>query len=174
VPSPLGHGIAGLTVHILSSRDRADLWDWRRVALTAGAALAPDLDLLLRWVDGRPHHGGAVHGVGFAVLAGLAAAGLARSLAWARPALLGLAAAGAWASHIVLDFLNVDTHPPIGIRALWPFSGGFYKFPWPIFLDIGRTLEWETVRHNALAAAWEAALLLPLLAWAWRYRARRT
>ena len=172
MPSPLGHAIAGLAVHVVASRRRQELFDWPRVTLTVGAALCPDLDLLLRWVDGRNHHGGAMHGAGFAVLvAGLVAA-WAFARGWPRPAPLGLAAGFAWSSHILLDYLNVDTHPPIGILALWPFSGAYYKFPWPIFLDIGRTLEWSTVLHNALAAAWEAALLVPLLAWAWRYRTR--
>jgi hypothetical protein len=57
--------------------------------------------------------------------------------------------------------------------ALWPLDDGFYKFPWPIFLDIGRTLEWATVWHNLLAAAWEACVLLPVLWAAFRYRSRR-
>jgi len=67
----------------------------------------------------------------------------------------------------------VDTNPPIGIMALWPFSPAYYKFPWPIFMDIGRTLTWTTVLHNAVAGAWEATLLLPLLWAAWRWRSRR-
>jgi hypothetical protein len=78
-----------------------------------------------------------------------------------------------WASHVLLDYLNVDTHPPIGLLALWPFLGAYLKFPWPIFMDIGRTLDWHTVRHNAVAAAWEAAVLVPLLVWVWRSRRRR-
>jgi membrane-bound metal-dependent hydrolase YbcI (DUF457 family) len=172
MPSPLGHAIAGLTVHVLACRRRHELLDWPRVALTAGAALAPDLDLLLRFVDGRNHHGGAMHGLGFAILAGAAGFLLARVRRWVRPGALGVAVAFAWSSHVLLDYLNVDTHPPIGILALWPFSRAYYKFPWPIFLDIGRTLEWSTMGHNALAAAWEAALLLPLLVWAWRSRTR--
>jgi membrane-bound metal-dependent hydrolase YbcI (DUF457 family) len=173
MPSPLGHAIAGLTVHAFASRGRRELLDGRRLALTAGAALAPDLDLLLRFVDGRNHHGGAMHGVGFAGLAGAAVLALALARGWARALPLALAVAGAWVSHIVLDYLNVDTHPPIGILALWPISAAYYKFPWPVFLDIGRTLEWKTVWHNALAAAWEAALLGPVLIWAWRSRARK-
>jgi inner membrane protein len=171
MPSPLGHAIAGLVVHVVASRPK-DLLDWPRATLIAGAALCPDLDLLLRWVDGRNHHGGAMHGVGFAALVAGAAAAFAFARRWPRPGMLGLAVGLAWSSHILLDYLNVDTHPPIGILALWPFSGAYYKFPWPIFLDIGRTLEWRTVLHNALAAAWEAALLGPLLVWAWRSRTR--
>ena len=67
----------------------------------------------------------------------------------------------------------MDTNPPIGIMAFWPFSSAYYKFPWPIFMDIGRTLTWTTVIHNVVAGAWEAALLLPLLWAAWRWRSAR-
>jgi len=68
--------------------------------------------------------------------------------------------------------VNLDTNPPIGIMALWPWSDSHFKLPWPLLLDIGRTMEWETVRRNAVAAAWEAATLGPLAWLAWRRRAR--
>jgi hypothetical protein len=84
-----------------------------------------------------------------------------------------MAVSFAWASHVFLDYLNRDTNPPIGLMALWPLSRAHYKIPWPIFLDIGRTLEWQTFVHNLVAAAWEGALLVPLLLAALRYRSRR-
>mgnify|MGYP003296406768 CR=1 FL=1 len=65
-------------------------------------------------------------------------------------------------AHLLLDLLNVDTHPPIGLMALWPLSSDYYKFPWPLFLDVGRTLSWSTALHDLVAVAWETALLLPL------------
>jgi len=172
MPSPLGHAIAGLTVHVLAARTENELRDRRRIALTVGAALAPDLDLLFQFVDGRNHHGNELHSVGAALAAALVA-----SVAWRlggqpRAQVLGVAVAAAWASHVALDYLNIDTNPPIGIMALWPLSARYYKCPWPVFLDIGRTLEWATFRHDALAAAWESVLLLPFLALAWRLRPR--
>ncbi len=173
MPSPLGHGLAGLTVHVLVSRDRSELVDPWRIAVTVGAALLPDVDLAFRFFDGRNHHNNETHSVGLALLAAVAGALVFRLLGWARPLALGLGVGAAWLSHVLLDYLNRDTNPPIGLMALWPFSSGYYKFPWPIFLDIGRTLEWATVWNNALAAAWEAALLTPLLLVAWRYRSRR-
>jgi inner membrane protein len=172
MPSPLGHSLAGIAVHAVSARDPSELRSRRRLALVVGAALAPDLDLLFRFVDGRNHHNNETHSLGAAILAGLAAALLARFAGWTRPALLGLAVAAGWASHVLLDYLNLDTNPPIGIQAFWPLSSAYYKIPWPIFLDVGRTFAWDTVRKNSLAAAWEAAVLAPI-AWAcWRARAR--
>ena len=111
--------------------------------------------------------------MGAALLATATTYLLSRVLSWPRPAMLAAAAGGAWLSHVLLDYSNLDTNPPIGIMALWPFDGGFYKLPWPVFLDIGRTLNWATVRHNAVAAAWEIAVLTPLLLAAWWLRHRK-
>jgi membrane-bound metal-dependent hydrolase YbcI (DUF457 family) len=173
MPSPVGHAIAGLTIHVLTARTRGERIDWRRAAIVMGAALAPDLDLAFRFVDGRNHHGQETHSVGMAIVAGGVALGIAILLRRSRALAFSLAVGLAWASHVLLDYLNVDTHPPIGILALWPVSTAYLKFPWPIFLDVGRTLDLGTIRHNALAAAWECAILLPMLAWAWRFRTRR-
>ena len=172
MPSPIGHAIAGLTVHVLASRSEQDFRDPRRVALAVGAALAPDADLLFQFVDGRNHHGRELHSLGAALAAALVVYGVWRLRGLSRAPSLGMAVGGAWVSHVVLDYLNIDTNPPIGIMALWPLDSRFYKCPWPVFLDIGRTLEWATVRHDAIAAAWECALLLPVLALAWRWRPR--
>jgi inner membrane protein len=170
MPSPVGHALAGLTVHVLAARNPTDLHDRRRAAVAVAAALAPDVDLLFFLVDGRNHHDYETHSIGFAFCAALVAFGAARACRWARPLNLGVTAGLAWLSHLLLDYLNVDTTPPIGIMALWPVGAGFYKFPWPLFLDIGRTLNWATVRHDGLAAAWEAAVLTPLLLGVWRLR----
>ena len=174
MPSPLGHSLAALTVHAVASRNRGELFDLRRIAVATGAGLAPDLDLLVRFIDGRNHHQAESHSVGSALLAGLAVWGLGRLCAWPRPGALGLLAFGGWVSHVVLDYLGRDTHPPIGIMALWPLSQGYYKFPWPLFMDIGRTLTWDAVVHNTLAVAWEMALLGPVVLLLWRQRAPST
>jgi membrane-bound metal-dependent hydrolase YbcI (DUF457 family) len=165
--------VAGLTVHVLAARSREELFDARRAAIMVGAAVAPDLDLLFQFVDGRNHHNNATHSVGAVMLVGLLAAALLPRLRLSRPRALALAVPLSWSTHVLLDYLNRDTNPPIGILALWPFSDAYFKFPWPLFLDIGRTLEWATVRHNLVAAAWEALLLLPVLYAATRYRFRR-
>jgi membrane-bound metal-dependent hydrolase YbcI (DUF457 family) len=133
--------------------------------------LAPDLDLLLRFVDGRNHHQAESHSVGCAALAGLAVWALGWLRGWARPAVPGLLAFGGWLSHVVLDYFGRDTHPPIGILALWPLSRGYYKCPVPLFMDIGRTLTWEAVFHNGLAVVWEMVLLGPVILLLWRLRA---
>jgi hypothetical protein len=57
--------------------------------------------------------------------------------------------------------------------ALWPVSSGHFKFPWPLFMDVGRTLDWRTVWHNAIAMLWEFAVLAPLAGACWRWRPSR-
>jgi hypothetical protein len=162
--------MAGLAVHLVTARGRGEARDVGRALVAAGIAMAPDLDLLLKLVDGRNHHQGVSHSFGLAVAAGAVAAVLARRC---RPFAWAVFASLAWASHFVLDYFGRDTHPPIGLPALWPLTDAYLKFPWPIFLDIGRTLEWTTVRHNAVALAWEIAVLLPLLVFTYWWRLRR-
>jgi inner membrane protein len=173
LPSPVGHSIAGLTVHVLSSEDESELWSPRRALALVFAANAADLDLLLGLVDGRNHHQQQTHSVGFALVAAFCAWIGFRVLRSPRAGRLALACGAAWLTHLLLDYLNEDTNPPIGIPIFWPWSHDYWKVPWPIFFQVGRTLTWQTLRGNALAAAWEALVLLPLFALAWRFRAGR-
>ena len=170
MPSPVAHFLFGLTTHVATSPG-ADIGWRRRTVITVAAALAPDLDFVFK-AFGLAVHQGASHSVGAALIAGVSVAAVAVFARWPRPGVLGLAAFLGWMSHVLLDLLNLDTHPPIGVLALWPFADGHYKVPWPIFMDIGRTLEWITVRRNTIALAWEMALLSPLLVLAWRLRTR--
>lgn len=170
MPSPIGHALAGLVVerlHVSATRTRS------QACLAVVAAVLPDLDLALRFVDGRNHHRGASHSLGAAVLAGIAVWAFRRVTARPDALRFGSVAATAWLSHVLLDWLGRDTNPPLGLMALWPLSEGWFQSPWPIFLDIGRTLDLHTIGSNALAAAWEVLLLAPLLWLAARSRRAR-
>lgn len=173
MPSPLGHGLAAAVVHTLTARGARERRNPWRLAALVGVAVIPDVDLLFKYVDGRPHHQGMTHSIGFTLLASLAAYGWARFEGWARPWGTGIAVAAAYGSHVLLDLLGRDTHPPIGVRALWPIHDGFFKFPQPVFLDIGRNLDWVTLVNNVQAGLWEIVVLSPITWIAWRYATRK-
>jgi membrane-bound metal-dependent hydrolase YbcI (DUF457 family) len=172
VPSPLAHLLGGFIVHV-STAPSDQIASRRRTLVTLGAALAPDLDFGWKLIDGVNHHQAEGHSVGVGLVLAAAVAAVSAVRGQPRPMALGLAALLGWCSHLLLDLCNVDTHPPIGLMALWPLSSGYFKSPWPLFLDIGRTLNWRTVRHDLVAVTWELALLCPALLLAWRVRARR-
>jgi membrane-bound metal-dependent hydrolase YbcI (DUF457 family) len=167
MPTPIGHALAGIAVAGASRRSRASS---RHVAILAACAAAPDLDLVLRLVDGANHHRGAFHSLGAAVLVALATFLLRRGgVDLPRPSSMG----AAWASHVVLDYAGIDTSPPFGVMALWPFSDAFHISPVPFFYDIPRSFSAAAIRHNLVAVAMETAILAPLAWLCWGgFRAR--
>ncbi len=106
--------------------------------------ILPDLDFLVGFVLGRPGmlHRGVSHTVLAAVVFGL----VAGVFVWWRwrerfvPAAVAFGAA--YASHLLLDWLTIDSRPPAGGQFLWPFSAVYYIAPITIFTEIhidGRT-----------------------------------
>jgi len=162
MPTPIGHALAGIAVAGVA---RGSALSSRHVGVLAFCAAAPDLDLVLRLVDGVNHHRGASHSLGAAILV-LVATLLLRRAGVDLPgaALMGFA----WASHVVLDYLGVDTSPPLGEMALWPFSQGFYISPVSVFYDIPRSFSAGAIRHNLVAVAIEVAVLAPIAWISWR------
>lgn len=163
MPSPLAHALAGATVgwSIVPAFPGRGVQPWREGLLFAALGMAPDLDLLVG------AHSGPTHGVGAALIVALAVA------AWTKQGRLGVAAGVAYASHILLDWLGSDSSPPIGIMALWPFTGGHYESDLHVFHAISRRYWlpgfWA---HNLRAVAWELLILAPLAMLVWVIKAR--
>jgi len=162
MPTPIGHALAGLAVAGYGRKSDSSA---RHVAILAFCAAAPDLDLILRLVDGLSHHRGASHSFGAALLAGVAAF-LLRRAGVDLPS-SGLVSA-AWGSHVALDYLGLDTSPPFGEMALWPVSSAFYVSPVSLFYDIPRSFAAEAIRHNLIAVLIEVVVLAPLAVLSWR------
>ena len=170
MPSPVGHALGGIAAGLLvtspppSSRAR-----WVQIGAFAALGMAPDLDLLI----GR--HRLESHSIGTAIIAGACAAALGWPLARSR-LLVFLAAAAAWFSHAVLDYLGADTSTPQGVMIWWPFSSTFYYAGLSILLPISR--RWWLpgfVMHSVQAVLREILVLGPLAAaclW-WRLRQGR-
>ena len=180
MPSPVGHALTGLvTAWVLAPaapRSHAGSWPQRLVAGLGGGlavtcgmlAATPDLDILVN------SHRTFTHSLGAALIAGVAAAFLARL--WRLPAArTGVVCGAAYASHVVLDWLGMDSANPHGIMVLWPISSAFYTSGADLFMEISRRY-WkpdEFIAGNLTSIAWELLLLGPIAAVAWWAWVRR-
>jgi membrane-bound metal-dependent hydrolase YbcI (DUF457 family) len=131
--------------------------------------MAPDLDLLVG------AHSGPTHGLGSALIVACLAWGCLRAIGWRGPGLAAWGVLLAYASHTLLDWLGSDTSPPIGIMALWPFDRGHYESQRHLFMAISRRY-WlpEFWTYNLRALVRELLILIPVVAFALRYRRRPT
>jgi membrane-bound metal-dependent hydrolase YbcI (DUF457 family) len=130
----------------------------------AGLGVAADLDLLFG------AHGTYAHSVGAALVVGLAAFALLRG----RHALVAVACAAAYGSHVLLDWLGEDSSPPIGIMALWPFSRAYYHSYLDVFMGIMRQY-WRPgfLQDNLRSISREVLTLAPIAIAAWWLRRPR-
>ena len=154
MPSPVGHALGGLVAGWLVARPmgRSAREAIRSGAWLAALGMAPDLDLLLS------QHRGPTHSLSAALLAGLAVAVITR-----RPR-LGTAAACAYGSHVLLDWLGADTAAPFGVMALWPASYEYYLSRLDIFAGVERRYRPGFWSFNLMSLARELIILGPL-AW---------
>jgi membrane-bound metal-dependent hydrolase YbcI (DUF457 family) len=133
MPSPIGHGLAGLAIGLAlepaepeSARSTTKRLPKFAILGAAFAAL-PDADLFFQM------HRGISHSVGVTALLMIIVAGVTRwvtgRVQWRWVVLVG----AAHASHILMDWMGVDPYAPPGLEALWPFSHRFYISGWDIF-----------------------------------------
>ena len=167
MPSPIGHSLAGLVVYRSRCHKGCGSVPPAVAAVVAmAAANLPDVDFLPGLLAGdvnRFHHA-FTHSLGFLALVVGATYLIARRFRVATSfwvALVGYTLA----SHLLLDYLTVDTRPPFGIPLLWPLSNRAFLFPHPFFLDIQRSASplhfFPSLfsHHNLLAASRELLLL---------------
>lgn len=168
MPTPAGHALGALLL-TAPIRARYRLLGAGLALGVAAAGAAPDLDLLV----GR--HSQETHSIGAAALTALAAWAVLR---WRRsPHALACAAMFAIAvgSHALLDWLGTDTSAPIGIMALWPFSGAYYESDAHVFMAVSRRY-WldEFWAYNVTVLARELVIIgLPAAAVEWWLRRAR-
>ena len=170
MPTPLGHAVGGAAAAFIASAS------WKQpvlrpaVAIAAiGAAMSPDLDILLG------SHRTYTHSVGAVVVVGFTTWLFARGRIPAAPT-AATAVAAAYASHLLLDWLGKDTSRPPGLKMLWPFSGEFHMSGLNVFGEVSRRywLPGEFVLGNLKALGWEMTVLLPVLVVAWVVWSGRT
>jgi membrane-bound metal-dependent hydrolase YbcI (DUF457 family) len=177
MPSPIGHGLAGIAAGWLVAGapnvpkvPGTFAGKVPGTSLLFGAlAVVADVDLIVG------AHSGPTHSVGAVAIVGLAALTIAWQLGARRAGRLALACMAAYASHVLLDWLGSDSSPPIGVMALWPFSRAYYESDLHVFMAISRRYYqgWRFVTQNVLAVSLELIILVPVLALVWRFRGHR-
>lgn len=178
MPSPIGHALAGIATGCLVMGRRSakapvergtrpglatfihslrERWMSREVLGFGLLGMLPDIDFLFGSHSTYTHSVGAVVTVG--ILAGIL---MATTGHVPRPRHV-VAVAGAYGSHVLLDWLGSDDTAPLGVMALWPFSDQFFLSDHRWFPSVCREV-WELRcwLHNAQGVTWEIAVLAPL------------
>jgi len=189
MPSPVGHGLAGLAIALAGDRS-SDSATFRR-ALTRPATLVcvalatlPDADLLIPGFHRRATHSiaatiavtiVAIVVTGWVTAESRQALGFRlRVSAWLHRIdwRIVLLCAAAHASHILTDWLGADRSEPAGIQALWPWSDRFFISGWDLFPQIERRniFSINSMRINLNAFVWELLLTASAVAIAWWLR----
>lgn len=169
MPSPLGHGLAGIAAGWAANRPARPTRALITQSLVLAAiGMAPDLDLL--W--GR--HSRETHSIGAAVIVAAVAAWQRWPVGAASRARIFAAVWLAWFIHPVFDAFSIDNAEPIGVMLWWPFSARFVHSSHAFFDPISRMWGSPDIwSHNATAAAHELLLMAPLLLVIWLMRRGR-
>ncbi|MGH7449516.1 MAG: metal-dependent hydrolase [Longimicrobiales bacterium] len=181
MPTPAGHSLAGLAVHLVAGTRPVS-----RPALVAACLVVlanlPDIDFVPGYLIGQPRefHWGPTHSLFAAILAGLGFGLLAgRWLGGFRTAFL--LATAAYGSHIILDLLLGPAVGSRGLQVLWPLSGTTYMAPWSVFHMFPASVEQigpiRTLFSRGILPliVREAAVMIPvcLAAWVFGWRGWR-
>ncbi len=179
MPSPIAHALGGVAVAWV-----ADLVPGRssgpyppgalhaassRIALTCACLAAlPDVDLLLPITHRTVTHSfAAVAAIGVLMIIAAGVTGKVTTK-------IVLTCMAAYASHLLLDWLQADPTPPFGLQLLWPVSSTWFISGWSVFRATERRhfLELATLKRNAVAMLQELAILAPALAALWLVRVK--
>jgi membrane-bound metal-dependent hydrolase YbcI (DUF457 family) len=164
MPSPVGHALGGFAIGWLAARSSRLERPLLAAVVFAGLGTLPDVDVLVEGTHRLYTHSVAAVGlVALLAAASLRAAGPRFSAPSDRWPLI-LAAAAAYASHLLLDWLGDDRSVPIGIRALWPFTDAYLQSDARWFPPVERRYWlpgfWTA---NLRAIGWELLVLSPVV-----------
>jgi membrane-bound metal-dependent hydrolase YbcI (DUF457 family) len=176
MPSPVAHALGGVAVAWLADlipgrtrgRPETSAGDLRVVIACAGLAAVPDADLLLPIAHRTMSHSFvAVAAVGLFMIIAAAVTGKVT-------ARIAITCTAAYASHLLLDWLQHDPTAPHGVQLLWPFSSTWFVSGWQVFPPVDRRhfFEWQTMKQNAVAMVQELVILAPPLAGLWLVRVK--
>jgi membrane-bound metal-dependent hydrolase YbcI (DUF457 family) len=183
--SPIGHALAGIAVAwgadlVPGTRawriapPSASWYERAGNGLTlacAALAAAPDLDLFF----GRFHRTMTHSFFSVAIVALVAALVTTRAqLPRGATVRVVIMCAGAWATHLLVDWLSADQSVPRGLQLLWPFDGRWFISGWDVFIGSERRqlLSAATMKRNMQAVAQEFAILMPFVIVLWLVRVK--
>ena len=164
MPSPVGHALGAFAFGWLAARSSRLERPVLAAVIFAGLGVVPDVDVLVEGTHRLYTHSVAAVGlVALLAAVSLRAVGAAGTTARTRGAFV-VAAAAAYASHLLLDWLGDDRSVPIGIRALWPFSDTYFQSDLRWFPPVERRYWlpgfWTA---NLRAIGYEIAMLGPIV-----------
>jgi hypothetical protein len=140
MPTPIGHSLLATAIFSGVNRKKLKL-NWFDYLVFLFLGIFPDLDFIPGLILGTPSrfHHGMTHSLFFGIIIGTSAGliiGWRKRKSWLPYALLFTAV---YFSHLLADFLGVDTRFPYGEQLFWPFWQGYVLSPVPIFLDVYRS-----------------------------------
>lgn len=152
MPLPVAHSMAGLSIYFWGEELRFFKNRGLTLLLFAFVAVLPDADFFPGWLQGNPnlYHTLWSHSLGAAILAaGLFALVFSRKNGqFLRYFVIFFSL---YYSHIILDFFNDDTRPPLGVMAFWPLSSTFYLSPVPLFDSVHKSSDSSTFVASVLS-----------------------
>ncbi len=159
----IGHVAVGMAAGKGAAPSRPERWRWIVGLALVSSAADFDLVLLLGGVPSNTiwGHRGFTH----SLAAGVVAAGLFALVArrWgARPGRAWLIAFLVYASHLLLDSMNVGT---LGVPWLWPFTSAYYRLPWRPIPSVLTAHDFTTWRGVPVLLA-ELAIFSPAFGYA--------
>ncbi len=170
MPTPIGHSLLAAAIFSGVNRKKFKL-SWFDCLVCLFIGIFPDFDFIPGLILGTPsrfHHGFS-HSLLFGIIIGTTAGlfiGWLKKQNWWRYAILFTAI---YFSHLLADFLGVDTRFPYGEQLFWPFWQGYVISPVPIFLDVYRSSKSSEFFislfnfHNLKAVMIEVLIGIPLL-----------
>jgi membrane-bound metal-dependent hydrolase YbcI (DUF457 family) len=173
MPSPIGHALGGLVTAWSAERLPSRVGalgrrvSWRLALLAMVVAASPDLDLLVSHAHRRVTHSFVFVAL-VAILTMAVTRWVTRRIDWW---VVGICA-GAYASHLLLDWLGADPFVPNGILLLWPFSDRAFISSVSVFRSTMRDplFDWDVIVTNVKAVTQELVILGPIVYLLWRTR----
>lgn len=161
MPSPVGHTLFGLMLCVFWCKN---LGQWKIILWILFCANLPDIDFFIGLAFGNMNrfHQVYTHTLGFALVTGLIVYAVKKNY---RISLLTFIAVY---THVIMDSVNYDTRPPIGVMLFWPFSNQHFN-PIKIFYAVPHSRPQDIISSFFIRAAIREVLLLsvPLLVLTW-------